>query len=105
MKKLIISAFAAVMSVMAFAQTYTWVGAAGGSWQTATNWQVGGSPASGAPTTGCDLIFPGDASVAQVPTISVGAISLGGAVELSYSGTFTVEGVISGSGSLKMILP
>lgn len=103
MKKLIISAFAAVMSVMAFAQTYTWVGAAGGSWQTATNWQVGGSPASGAPTTGCDLLFPGDASVTQVPTISVGAISLGGAVELSYSGTFTVEGIISGSGSLKMI--
>ena len=85
---------------VAFGETFTWKGGTG-AFSDVTMWT---STSGGVPVEGSDLVFPaGDNVVTDVGTLTVNAISLGGNVELQYGsagGTFTVNGVISGSGSL-----
>ena len=100
MKKLLMMVVAAIAATMTFAETYTWTGGTG-SFKDPSKWTSSGG---GVPVEGSDLAFPaGDNVVTDVGTLTVNAISLGGNVELQYGtagGTFTVNGVISGSGSL-----
>lgn len=86
---------------IAFGETYTWKGGTG-AFSDTTMWMSSGG---GAPGDGADLVFPaGDNVVTGVGTLTVNGIVLNGSLELQYGsagGTFTVNGVISGTGALK----
>ena len=101
MKKLMFALIGALTAGLLFGDTFTWKGGTGAFTDTAM-WEEGS-----APTSGADLVFPsGDNVVTDIGTFEVNAIALNGATELQFGsagGTFKVNGVISGSGSLKSV--
>ena len=93
----------AFAGLAAFGETYTWKGGEG-AFDAAENWTTSGGGHAVPSGTTSDLAFPSGGTVTGVGSLTVNNISLGAAVDLQFGtggGTFTVNGVISGSGSLK----
>lgn len=93
----------AFAGLAAFGETYTWKGG-DGAFDAAENWTTSGGGHAVPSGTTSDLAFPLGGTVSGVGSLTVNNISLGAAVDLQFGtggGTFTVNGVISGSGSLK----
>lgn len=86
------------------AETYTWKGGTG-SFAEAANWTTSDNGQAVPSGGSINLVFPsGSSTVTDVGSLTVDTMVLGGAVELQYGssgGSFVVNGVISGSGSLK----
>ena len=85
---------------------YIWTGASSTSWTDAGNWLKGGTTPAASPSGECSIVFGGDVNITDLPAVEVGDMVLNGAVKLAFSdagGTFTVNGVISGPGSLEMV--
>lgn len=96
-------AFCAVSGLTVWGETYTWKGGTG-SFATAENWTTSGGAHAVPSGTTSDLAFPAGGTVTDVGAFTVNNMSLGGAVDLQFGasgGSFVVNGVISGVGSLK----
>src|SRR5438094_8884113 len=85
----------ALIGPSVFAQTtYTWNQAAGGSWATSTNW----TPTRTTPASNDVLVFNNGTTqtVTNVPTQTIGQLSVSGNTAITLSATATVTLTIGG---------
>lgn len=88
--KKLVTVVSCAIAGMAMAADYSWVGGASTSWNTSSNWSPSGVPGAGDTAT-----FTSDA------TINDGIVTEGGQLRIVANGAaVTLDGVISGSGSM-----
>ena len=94
---------ASLLTIPLWGETYTWKGGTG-SFAMAENWTTSGGAHAVPSGSTADLAFPSGGTVTDIGTFTVNNMSLGGAVDLQFGasgGSFVVNGVISGVGSLR----
>ena len=77
------------LSCAAFAETYTWIGTSGGSWNDPSNWSVDEQAAAVAaiPGAGDTAAISGVSSIVVDSDAAIGGLTLTGSTELTLSGT------------------
>src|SRR5687768_5033167 len=94
-RKIQIASLVALMSVPAFADTYTWAPTAGGtySWINSAHWTVGGNPTASFPNSTSDsavlsVDIAGDQNIPLNTPITLGSLTLNDVNSTSASSEF-----------------